>query len=268
MAKEGYFDIEQIAPAVWKIYENFEASMYLVCGSERAALIDSAYGFRDIGAVVRSLTDLPVFVINTHGHGDHVFGNRFFGEAYMNSADLPLYEGTVYEFGELIHNEEFLRENADKAEPAALAATVFPKAEELRDGDVIDLGGKKLEAIAVPGHTAGSIALLDREDGFLFSGDAVIEHCWMFLEESLEPAVYLDALRRLRPIVAEAGVTKIYNGHYAWKPMEPAILDELIAGLGNVVAGTAAGKPYTPPFEMPWGCVEYEFGSCSVICRA
>lgn len=75
------YDIEKISRGqydIWKIYERHEATMYLVCGSERACLIDTAYGLTDLKEQVGELTKLPVSVINTHGHVDTYYRKGVF----------------------------------------------------------------------------------------------------------------------------------------------------------------------------------------------
>lgn len=85
------YEIEKISRGeldIYKIYEKYMASMYLVCGKERACLIDTAYGLTNLKNLAASLTKLPVFVINTHGHLDHVMGNRFFNECYLKAKGI------------------------------------------------------------------------------------------------------------------------------------------------------------------------------------
>ena len=92
------YDIEKISRGrygIWKIYERYKAAMYLVCGSEQACLIDSAYGLTDLRELVGELTKLPVFVVNTHGHVDHVLGNHWFDRVLMHPADHSLYQEII-----------------------------------------------------------------------------------------------------------------------------------------------------------------------------
>ncbi len=63
---------------------------YLVIGKERAAFIDTGYGFGDLNAFARQFTDLPLLVLNTHGHLDHAGGDFQFPEAFACEEDLSL----------------------------------------------------------------------------------------------------------------------------------------------------------------------------------
>lgn len=262
----GIYDIEKISRGkydIYKIYEDYQAAMYLVCGEERAVLIDSAYGLRDLGEIIRTLTALPVTIINTHGHIDHVLGNHFFDRAYMHPADMPLYQEIVDGYADLLAMpwvKETYGEYIENLDPSAVR---FPAAEEIKEGDVIDLGGKKLEVIEIPGHTPGSIMLLDRDEKLLFSGDSMIEHLWMFLEESLPPDTYLASLRRAVKIMKDAGTERIYNGHYCYKPLTIADAETILEGVEKVVSGAAKGEPFK---NNVGSGIEYKFGEYSVLC--
>ena len=89
-----YFEVMTIAENVYQIYEPGGVGSALVIGGEKALLIDTGYGFADIREVVESITDLPLTVVNTHGHADHAGGNRYFDRVWMNPAD----EGTYRDY--------------------------------------------------------------------------------------------------------------------------------------------------------------------------
>ena len=257
----NYYEIEKISDSAYKIYEDYQASMYLVCGSERACLIDTGYGGGDIWGVIRSITDLPVFVINTHGHIDHTMGNRLFETVYLNSADNAIYEEVIRDFPEIM-KEAWVREKyGDEVTEIDMGAVHYPEAKEIKDGDVFDLGGVVLEVLQIPGHTPGSLALIDRKEKIVFTGDAIIEHCWMFLEHSLSKETYLAALKNAKEKLA--GIEKIYNGHYAYHPMDIGILDVMIKGVEDIIAGKEAEAK---PFENDVGKgIEYFFDGWSVL---
>ena len=79
--EHGIYFVEEIAKGIYKFYEQRNSSIYLVKGSERACLIDTAYGLTDLKELVSHYTDLPVTVVDTHGHIDHVLGNHWFDNA-------------------------------------------------------------------------------------------------------------------------------------------------------------------------------------------
>ena len=260
------YDIEKISRGrfdVWKIYERYEATMYLVCGDRRACLIDSAYGLTDLRALVGELTELPVFVINTHGHVDHVLGNHWFDRALMHPADQGLYREIVDGYADMLQQDWVRQTYGDFIKGLDPSTVRFPQAEDVRDGDVIDLGGKQLAVVGIPGHTAGSVMLTDPDEGICFSGDAIVEHLWMFLEESLPPETYLHALRHAVEKLRQSGIERIYNGHYAYKPLTLADTGAMLSGMQQICAGTAQGKPFT---NRVGSGIVYTFGDWRVLC--
>ena len=83
---ENKIEVKQLSDRIFAM-NDLGATGYLVLGNEKALMIDTMNGSEDLKAVVRTITDLPVMVVNTHGHGDHICGNIFFEEAYIHPAD-------------------------------------------------------------------------------------------------------------------------------------------------------------------------------------
>ena len=119
--------LKQLNPHVWLMDDNGEATGYVVIGQQKAAVIDTMNGWEDVQAVARTLTDLPLVVINTHGHCDHIFGNVYFDEAYLHPADFAVAD-------EHSHFPEFLEE-------CQKHGLRMPPFKPMKHGDVIDLGG-------------------------------------------------------------------------------------------------------------------------------
>ncbi|MEI3580641.1 MAG: MBL fold metallo-hydrolase [Acutalibacteraceae bacterium] len=82
---EDWFEVYRIQPDLYAIYEpgHFqEVISYLITGSEKALLVDTGLGMGNIRKVVEELTSLPVIVMNTHTHFDHIGGNALFDTVY------------------------------------------------------------------------------------------------------------------------------------------------------------------------------------------
>lgn len=194
-----------LTPDIICIDDAGESVCYVVRGRDRAAVIDTVNGKEDLHALVREITDLPLVVINTHGHCDHVWGNVFFDKAYIHPADMEL------------HDQHFaMRPPEMKGEPCPLLP--------IREGETVDLGGRVLEVVCIPGHTHGSIALLDRQTGYLFSGDAINGQIWLQLGESTKLAEYLDSLNALDAYRAD--IRELHTGHNV-AGVPAAFIDEM-----------------------------------------
>ena len=196
MEKKELF-IREMAPGIYLMDEAHEATGYLVIGDDKACMIDTMNGYNDLNRAVREITDKPVFVINTHGHPDHIFGNIYFSQAYLHPADLELARMFAEE-------PEFVRiceENHFSMPPFS----------EVREGDVFDLGGRHLEVYELPGHTPGGIVLLLREDRILFTGDGINHHLWMQLDGCTTMDMLVKNLDRI--MFLEEKADRILHGH-------------------------------------------------------
>ncbi len=126
-----------------------------------AVIIDPGADEKKIRQVLARHKLTPGIVINTHGHFDHIGCDDKFGvPVYIHPDDEALLKDTRLNLSELLFQSY--------AVGKVMIKTV-------RDGDIIALGGIRLEVIATPGHTAGGICLLLRqpENKILFSGDTL-----------------------------------------------------------------------------------------------
>ena len=197
--------VKKLNENIYLMDDNGEATGYLVVGQKRAAVIDTMNGFADVAAVCRGITPLPLTVINTHGHCDHIFGNVYFpGPCLMHPADNQLAE-------EMCEMEEF-QKGIQKY------GLRMPPFAPIQDGEEIDLGGLTLRAVLLPGHTPGSICLLLKEQRVLFTGDAINRHLWAQLDDSLPMHEIVRQLDGIMSIREKADF--ILHGHATdWEPI-------------------------------------------------
>ena len=204
-------DIIRINENTWRI-EDGHVRFCLFCGTERAALIDTGMTRPDARSIAESLTDLPLILINTHADGDHTSGNSAFDEFYMSPAE----EG------------HYRRQNG----PGRLIP--------VREGDVIDLGGRPLRIIDIPGHTPGSIAILDETNRILVSGDTVQDGNIFMFGDHRDMDAYIGSLEHL--LEFDGLYDEIYPMHGSF-PVGPELVPQLIEGAKAIRAGLAEGTP-------------------------
>lgn len=225
-------DVVQLNDHIWLLNENDEATGYLVVGERQAALIDTMNGYQNLKKIVREITPLPVIVLNTHGHSDHISGDKYFDEAYLSKKDWNIarrYCGNI---------------------------TDQVKLKDINEGDHFDLGGVTLIAYGLAGHTAGSMCFLDCEDRILFTGDAINRHCWMQLAESLTIAEFIDNMEALEVIREDYDF--ICHGH-AHHMEEATLYEELLEAAKDLFDGnTSMDTQYNY-----WGgtCRQHQFPS-------
>lgn len=207
---QGWFEVYKLTEDTYAVYEPFqfeEAISYLAIGNTRCALIDTGTGLGDLKALVEELTDLPVFVLNTHTHWDHVGANSQFDniacynhpecigkltDGFSNKKLLPSLVGDSIwkELPEAIDPDSW-------SIPSVNPTTVF------EDGSVFDLGGRTLEVLYTPGHSPGSVCLLDRKNRLLFTGDTFFPGPLYAHPEDVNIADYVASIKKMESLLEE-----------------------------------------------------------------
>ena len=133
-------------------------------GEERAALIDTGTGIADIGSAVRTIVDVPVLVVTTHVHWDHIGGHGLFDQRLVHRLDADWLRNGIPQPIEDQRANLTLHPFTKAAPPAFSAAEWKPYQGEptrlLDDGDLIELGGRQLWVIHTPGHSPGQATAL------------------------------------------------------------------------------------------------------------
>ncbi len=197
-------NVIQINKDTWQIDEDF-VRWFLLCGEKEAVLIDTGV-IGNAREIAEKLTKLPLRVINTHADRDHIAGNKAFETFYMHPADFAQYYHQM----------------------------PLQNAEALWDGEVIDLGGRELEVIHTPGHTCGSVAVLDRKNRFLFSGDPVQTGDIYMFGAYRNMQAYIKSIERLLKRKEEFDLIFPCHGEC---PLKKDILEPLKTEAEEVLAG-------------------------------
>ena len=259
--RHPYFQINE---NTWAFSEFGLSSMYLLTGTEKALLIDTGLGSGNLAEEIRKMTDLPLVTVITHGHIDHAGSAGFFDEVYISLNDVDLMRNTI---STEKRRTSFRGSCARRSLPVPINVeeTITdwdhtPNLKFLQDRYMIDLGGRVIQAIAVPGHTKGSMAFLDRKNRILFSGDACNINLVLAKPvpagQEFDPAAenaiakyaasiktYLNSLQLLKNFSDQ--FDRNYPGHLDDVnniPEKNGLIDELIQCCENIIAkGIPAG---------------------------
>jgi hydroxyacylglutathione hydrolase len=236
---------EQNAPASWftsvsmtknviRISDHGADNMYLVIGTQQAMLIDNGLGSANIRDYVKTLTKLPVIVVITHGHPDHAGGNYQFKEVYIHPDDmasatrynsLPKKSGGIAGMmtgGDKVPDNDVFKDTLNH-EPTRMIPLI--------DGQVFDLGGRKLEVIYTPGH---------KENRMLFTGDNDNSLVWLHILGTLPLEVYLQSLEKINARANE--FDNLYPGH--GDAVDKDFIAEQINCVKSILDGTCVSKDY------------------------
>ncbi len=177
--RQKNFTVYKIRPQIYLIRESAcfeEVNCYLFVGKEKCLLFDSGLGIGNIKEVIDSLTHLPMIVINSHTHYDHINGNYLFGAVagLNNDYSKKNATGLTHEALLAFYKQAYLPSgDVVSCIPADYFIRPFVINKFIADKDKIKLGGITLEIITTPGHTPDGICLILRKDSLLFSGDLV-----------------------------------------------------------------------------------------------
>lgn len=261
---DPWYEVYKPAPGVFAMYEphqSEETISYLILGNKRAMLFDTGMGISDLKKVTTELTQLPIVVLNSHTHDDHVGDNWEFDTIYGMDTDFTR------------QNARGSREDAQAEVTPDQICGVLPKEFDvkvyatrpwkinsyLHDGEKIDLGGRTLEVIATPGHTPDAISLLDRANGLLFIGDTYYPApIWLYRPET-DLDAYATSIRRLAALAPQV---KLVLGAHNVPVAPPSVLPRLVRAFAEVRTGKVKAVPESP------GKVLYNVDGFSFLMRA
>ena len=225
-------EIIQMNGNTWRI-EDGGVRFFLLAGTERALLIDSGMTVNNARDIAKGLTDLPISLLNTHADRDHIGSNGQFDSFYMHPAEEANYRrwgGT----GEII---------------------------PIAEGDGLDLGERMLRIIHLPGHTPGSIAVLDVQNRVLISGDPIQEHGPIFMFGAhRDLKAYIESLGHLERYTSQ--FDEIWPSH-ADIPIGTDAIGRLRTGAEAVLAGKVEGKPKEVHGQS---ILAYDLGFATLLC--
>ena len=231
---DGWFTVEEIDSQTFAIseYKHWEEThCYLLCGMERAVLIDTGLGVSNIRSVVAKLTTLPIMVVTTHVHWDHIGGHQYFDNIAVHEAEkdwlsvrfpIPL---------------DAVKKNLTML-PCAFpesfdidAYQIFQGMPQrtLHDGDRLDLGGREIHVIHTPGHSPGHCCFYEPERNYLYSGDLLYKGCLYAFYPTTDPQLFYESIRKIQDYKIE----KVLPGHHQLE-IPVSLVAEIEAGFAQI----------------------------------
>jgi glyoxylase-like metal-dependent hydrolase (beta-lactamase superfamily II) len=245
---DPWFEVYQPAHKVFAIYEPHQAEEtigYLIIGEKKALLFDTGMGISDIKKVTAELTMLPVTVLNSHTHDDHVGGNWEFDTVYGMDTDFTRKnaQGSREDAQAEITPNQICGSLPKGFDAKAYVTRPWKITAQIHDGDRLDLGGRTLEVLATPGHTPDAISLIDRANGLLFTGDTYYPApIWLYRPET-DLDAYAASIRRLSALAPQI---KLVLGAHNIPVASPSVLPRLVEAFDKVRSGKVTAVPDSP----------------------
>ncbi len=213
-----WYGVEYCEHEIWRLREAhidpfLGGDIWLVRGRERALVVDSGTGIRSPVPLIEALSGKPVIAVALNCFYDHAGGLHHFAERACHPGDAA----AITEPSDATSvSGIYVRDSMFSALPEAgyLASDFRVRGAAptrlLEEGDVVDLGDRRIEVLHTPGMTSGSLCLWERETGSLFTGDTLYDDSMDRGLNPSDPTAYAESLNRLR----ELPVSRIYGGHF------------------------------------------------------
>ena len=218
---------------IWEPYVGtyLRPNIWLIEGRDRALLVDSGMGVVPLAPTIASLTGKPVLCLSTHCHFDHVGGAHEFADRLSHPAEAEILASPDWRNVTVegwVDDGTFAELPYPGFRPADYAVRPCAPTRPVDEGDIVDLGDRHFEVLHMPGHSPGSIALLERRTGILFSGDLIYQGTLLDAVYHSNKADYLESMARVR----ELPVATAHAGHYPsfGRDRLRELADEYIAG--------------------------------------
>ncbi len=234
-----WFTVEEIDTDTYAIseYKHWEEThCYLLCGTDRAILIDTGLGVASIREVVDDLTTLPVMAVTTHVHWDHIGGHKYFDNVAVHEAETD-WLSVRFPIPLSVVKNNLTREPCDF--PSGFSIDnyeVFQGAPQriLHDGDCLNLGHRHLTVIHTPGHSPGHCCFYEAERKYLYSGDLIYRGCLDAFYPSTDPQKFWQSVKKVQKL----DIARIMPGHYQLNiPVD--LIDRIENGFSDL---SASGK--------------------------
>jgi len=266
--RTAWFEVAKMEAGVYLVSEPGHVNSWLIEGTKSAVLFDTGLGVADIRKVAEEITPHKLLAVNSHYHFDHTGGNRFFddfaihticgdlvskpsppelAQGYMDYTKRLLEAWGPYReaddlYFHLLTAERMIRNLPNGFDPDRYEVVPSIPTRLLDDGDVLDLGGRKLHVLHTPGHSPDCICLFDETNGLLFGGDTI--NTGPIYAQMEDSDLEKFALSTARLAQMADGYRRVFVCHFLRFDEPSMLVKEIAAGFESLLAGEAF-QPYS-----------------------
>lgn len=234
-----WFRITEPSTGVFAILEPLQRERvlsYLIVGDERALLIDTGTGAGSMKSAVANITDLPVMLVNSHTHWDHVGSNHEFTDIAVHRAEAHelTYQYTPDEIAGFFADDQLLGPLPPGRTIENITIGPSEPTQLLEGGESFDLGGRTILVIHTPGHAPGLLSFYDEENGVLLTTDTAYPGPLYAYSDETDLDVYIHSLNTLADLLPN--LRHVHPSHNA-DSMDPRLLPKMRDALIEVRDG-------------------------------
>ena len=242
---DQWFELHRLDHRITLIRESHVAgwlrcNIWHVQGRDRDLLIDTGMGVRSLKREISALRDRPVICVSTHAHFDHIGGAHEFACRMGHASEADIHQTpdrlNTGDWAPFVRAETFSALPWAGFDHKTYSVTPAPLTDFLDDGDVIDLGDRHFNILHLPGHSPGSIALLEPRTGTLFSGDTIYDGALYDTAYHSDKTQYQESLRRLKSLPLNV----VHGGHFGSfdRSRLRTLIDAYLAGDNTILDPT------------------------------
>ncbi|MBY5571766.1 MBL fold metallo-hydrolase [Rhizobium leguminosarum] len=218
--RTNWFSAEQLTDTIRRTWEPhvhrfFRANLFHVIGKDADLVIDFGMGLAPLRPFLNIETGKPVIALATHVHADHIGSFHEFEHRLGHAAEADGFAG-MEDTVTLAHLFRKLPEGVEETPEPSFEQDDYeilpaPLTRVLVENDTVDIGGPSYKVLHLPGHSPGSIGLLDETSGIFFSGDAIYDGTLVDDLPGCDKSAYRKSMHRLRDL----DISVAYGGHGA-----------------------------------------------------
>ncbi len=200
---DSKYTIKQIGEHSYAIDGINKNSIYLSIHAHKAFVIDTGMVDEPLLPVLEAITDKPIECVLTHAHVDHMDHAEAFKQVYVGAKDKQAWKWKLRVFSVV---GSFALQGKVRCHPVSRYTSLY-------EGDILTSGKSGLKVVELPGHTPGSLVLIDESDRIVYTGDSFGKPVWLWILGAQSVEIYQQNIRHALKVLAPYADYTYHGGH-------------------------------------------------------